>query len=231
MMNTQNKWSFPTVAEAQTYIPLTYYDFTQAKQKGLTGSNGFSEKYLKLQIVYKYGLMQYLSDMLMLEEYEKEMAESPLRFLPCPENEQSVYQKYSMTGFKYIYLRNNLYIEKLESEDLQILEECAEKETYNSDALLELTARTGREVITNEDPAVDAEDFYLIYGNRVSGVKSAPNNAVVLEIATGSAFDENGNYISLENEQKKDAAIIALKRQMLSEMEGILEMPVAVFIK
>lgn len=230
-MNTQNKCSFPTVAEAQTYTPQSYYDFTQAKQKGLTGSEGFSEKYLKLQMVYKCGLMQYLSDMLMLEEYEKEMAESPLGFLPCPENKQSVYQKYGMTGFKYIYLRNNLYIEKLESNELQILEECAEKETYNSDALLELAARTGREVITNEDPAVDAETFYLIYENRVSGMKSAPNNAVVLEIATASAFDENGNYISLENEQKKDAAIIELRRQMLSEMDGILEMPVAVFIK
>lgn len=230
-MNTQNKWSSPTVAEAQTYTPLTYYDFAQAKQKGLTVSEEFSEKYLKLQMVYKCGLMQYLSDMLMLEEYEKEMAESPLGFLPCPENEQSVYQKYGMTGFKYIYLRNNLYIEKLESKELQILEECAEKETYSSDALLELAARTSREVLTNEDPTVDAETFYLIYENRVSGIKIALNNAVVLEIATGSAFDENGNYVSLENEQKKDAAIAALRRQMLSEMDGILEMPVAVFIK
>lgn len=230
-MNTQNKWSSPTVAEAQTYTPLTYYDFAQAKQKGLTVSEEFSEKYLKLQMVYKCGLMQYLSDMLMLEEYEKEMAESPLGFLPCPENEQSVYQKYGMTGFKYIFLRNNLYIEKLESKELQILEECAEKETYSSDALLELAARTSREVLTNEDPTVDAETFYLIYENRVSGIKIALNNAVVLEIATGSAFDENGNYVSLENEQKKDAAIAALRRQMLSEMDGILEMPVAVFIK
>lgn len=230
-MNTQNKWSFPTVAEAQTYTPQSYYDFTQARQKGLTGSDKFSEKYLRLQMVYKCGLMQYLSDMLMLEEYEKEMAESPLGFLPCSENEQSVYQKYGMTGFKYIYLRNNLYIEKLESNELQILEECAEKKTYSSDALLELAARTGREVLTNEDPTVDAETFYLIYENRVCGIKIALNNAVVLEIATSSAFDENGNYISLENEQKKDAAIIELRRQMLSEMDGILEMPVAVFIK
>lgn len=70
-MSKEYKFISPSVAEAQTYIPLTYYDFTQAKQKSLTGSNGFSEKYLKLQIVYKYGLMQYLSDMLMLEEYEK----------------------------------------------------------------------------------------------------------------------------------------------------------------
>ena len=230
-MNAQNKWSFPTVTEAQTYTPLSYYDFTQVKQKGLTGSDGFSEKYLKLQMVYKCGLMQYLSDMLMLEEYEKEMAKSSLGFLPCFEDEQSVYQKYSMTGFKYSYLRNNLYIEKLESDDLQTLEECAEKKAYDSDALLELAARTCSAVITNEDSAVDAEAFYLIYENRVSGIKAALNNAVVLEIATGSAFDENGNYISLENEQKKDAALIALRRQMLSEMDGILEMPVAVFIK
>ena len=230
-MSKEYKFSVPSPAEAQTYIPLNYYDFTQAKQKGLTGGNGFSEKYLELQMVYKCGFMQYLSDMLMLEEYEKEMAESPLGFLPCPENEQSVYQKYGMTGFKYIYLRNNLYIEKLERDDLQILGECAERGTYGSDALLELAARTGREVITNEDLTVDAETFYLIYENRVSGMKSAPNNAVVLEIATSSAFDENGNYISLENEQKKDAVIVALRRQMLSEMNGILEMPVAVFIK
>lgn len=230
-MSKEYKFISPSVAEAQTYTPQTYYDFTRAKQKGLTGSDRFSEKYLKLQMVYKCGLMQYLSDMLMLEEYEKEMAESPLGFLPCPENEQSVYQKYGMTGFKYIYLRNNLYIEKLESDDLQILEECAEKETYNSDTLLELAARTGREVLTNEDPTVNAETFYLIYENQVSGIKIALNNAVVLEIATASAFDENGNYISLGNEQKKDAAIIELRRQMLSEMDGILEMPVAIFIK
>ncbi|MEG2717782.1 MAG: hypothetical protein RR961_10680 [Eubacterium sp.] len=197
MIYDRSKLQIPSELEALSYTPIHYYNFELAREKKLTNSDNFSQKYLTLQMIYKCGLIQYLTDILMLDEYEKEIKESPLQFMPYLKEEQSIYQKYNMMNFEFIYLRNNLYIEKLEEDDIKTLEFCANKKEYESDALLELVARTCQESITIEDPSINAKKFHLIYENRINGIKSAQNNAVILEIATSSAFDENDNYISL----------------------------------
>lgn len=231
-MSSKNVLLIPSEAERSTYTPMHYFDFELAKTKKMIQQNHLSDKYLTLQMSYKSGLMKYLTDILMLDEYEKWIKENPLRFIPCTAKEQSVYQKYSMTNFNYIYLRNNLYIEKLELEEIEILETLMnKKEDLNDDKLLELVARTYQNIIKIEDRAIDTEGFYVIYENRVNEIKSAFNNAIILEVNTISEFDKEDNYVSLENEEKKDLALIKLKNKMTTEISGILEVPVVVFIK
>jgi len=221
----------PSIEEADQYTPFDYFDFRQMQEKDLDTAGGFSEKYLTLQMFYKYGLMRFFNDMLMLDEFDKELLESPLCFIPCIPERQNVYQKYGQTDYQFIYLRNNLFIENLSADEIKTLEGCLSDEQLGFDRLLEIVAKTYQKVLLVRDLSNMEEAFELIYELGAFSMKSARNNAAVFEIATSAAFDKDGNYINITNEQNKDKELAEFQKRMEENTNGILGIPVTVFIR
>lgn len=90
--------------------------------KGL-GEGMPNEKYYILLNRYKSFFEQFLKEQLPLEEIDQNMKESKLDFRPVKKKDQDFYQRTSGMGLTYIYLRNNLYVEKLMEDELSFLEE------------------------------------------------------------------------------------------------------------
>ena len=93
--------------------------------KGL-GEAAPDERYYKLQDRYKRFFEQFLIEQLFLDAVDQSLKKHELDFRPVKEKDQDYYQRTSGMGLTYIYLRNNLYIEKLTEAELHFLEEHSE---------------------------------------------------------------------------------------------------------
>lgn len=91
------------------------------KQKGL-GEEKPNQRYFALTNKYKRLLENYLLKYLPLEQIDTNMRKDDLGFVPIKTPDMDFYQATSGMGLNYIYLRNNLYIEKLSEEALAALE-------------------------------------------------------------------------------------------------------------
>lgn len=111
------------------------------KEKGFNVYEDSS--YFDLLNKYKVFLEQYLKEKLCLDLIDSNLEKSNLNFETIKEEEMDFYQKTSTMGLKYIYLRNNIYIEHLSSEDIIFLKDQSE---YNK-ATIEFIERTCINVI------------------------------------------------------------------------------------
>ena len=96
------------------------YNISLAAEKHLTTPTEFGEKYLYMQALYRKAFEQYLSERLSLQQFDDILANSDMRFVPMRVGD--FHQEYSTFGFKYIYLRDNLAIERLSKEELYVLQ-------------------------------------------------------------------------------------------------------------
>jgi len=112
---------FPDMDGAPYIIQPLNYDIDLAIERGLATSAGFSDRYLNMQALYRRALEQYLAEKLSLNMFDEMLATNELRFIPVPDERRDFYHRYSTFGFQYIYLRNNLPIERLSVEDLDVL--------------------------------------------------------------------------------------------------------------
>jgi len=101
------------------YPNLINYDLL--KEKGL-GDTEPNERYFKLLNNYKSMFEAYLCMTLELDTIDKRIKESELKFIPIKEENMDFYQISSTMNLNYLYLRNDLHIEKLSVEDLNYLE-------------------------------------------------------------------------------------------------------------
>ena len=100
------------------------------RNSNLIIKRNLNDKYFKLLNKYNKFLTSFLKEKLPLKEIDKNMKESELNFVKVKNDDMDFYQKTSTMGFDYIYLRNNIYVEKLNDEDIKFLEEHNE---YNED--------------------------------------------------------------------------------------------------
>jgi hypothetical protein len=180
------------------------YNLEEACKKGLTENpDRFSLLYCILQARYREVLSKFLLGKLPLESFDKEIGESELGFLPVEAKRQSVYQFYDCLGLKYFYLRNNLHIERLNTDELELLKNSiSEQSSENEDAVTRLVESSWKKIISINE---EAGKFTQIYEMNLQGNKEAPGNALIFELATMSSFDENGNYTDLAGKWKRTA--------------------------
>lgn len=116
--------------------------------KGLYVDDRLSDKFYTLYENYKVLLEKYLFNKLSLGKYEDRIDNSGLLFVPVNKNDMDIYQYISSLGLKYIYLRSNLYVDKLELNDIDMLVNLSNEEISNpNDKLLDLIERTYKNII------------------------------------------------------------------------------------
>lgn len=116
-----------------------------------------NNEYFKLLNKYKKLFEEYLKEKLPLELIDDNMKKSDLKFVPIKKDDMDFYQITSTMGLSYIYLRNNLYIEKLSKEDLEYLS----KKDKLDDEGREFIKRTYLSVI---NPYENDEKRIIFYG-------------------------------------------------------------------
>lgn len=221
----------PSRKELKEIYPESY-NKELMKKKGLSETEDFSEKYLYMQALYRANLEAYLMETLDLQEVDNTLENGELYYLPIEETEKDLYARYSTMNLNYIYLRNNLCIERLEKEDLATIEKALkEGKEVITEEMKALAARTYPTVISAMDESKrDAKKMNVPY-LRASPLPSVPNNALVLVIGTSFPYDEKGMYLPHFPVKKYDQILDAIKEEKEESYEDILNIPVYIWVE
>ena len=194
------------------------FDFKLATEKGLANNNELTEKFEMLEKKYRKYLQIYMCNMLNLTDYDEKIKESELNFVPCQEELKDYYQKQS--NLKYMYIKNNMHIEKLTQEDMNLL-----ATSSNDNELLQLVARTFLEVIKIEviDGKYIPGKFQTQYFKGYDTMATIlPNDSVIIVIKEGHEKTNFNNLEELRSSlQEKDKFINQLITDMKTSFKNV----------
>ena len=165
------------------------------------------DKYIKRYIRYHKKLLDMVIEKLKISDIEKSLQNSKRFFKPVKEDEYDLYQYLASDKLMYIYLRNNLYIERLTNDELLILDD-------DSVDITDIVSKTFRkvisdfgdeEVITNYGP--DSKHYLCKSSNLIFGIRIDedffPANLNKLELILGRDHELKFLQIYLVNKTKQ----------------------------
>lgn len=189
-----------------------------------------------MEQLYRLGFENYLQEQLDLRQYDNLLKDSELHFLPAQGDNITEQQRNNMSGMKYLYIRNDIYLDRLTKEDYALLKEVSgqfeqgvTKDSIVPREVQDMIERTFHDIISPNEIR-EEEDEHVLTSFDTTGSNFFTNNSIVIYIATQEAFDENGEYIDEESEQEKKELLEILCSQMESDCNGVIEdTPVRVF--
>ncbi|MDR2106584.1 MAG: hypothetical protein LBP24_04175 [Coriobacteriales bacterium] len=203
-------------------------DYVIASEKGLGDPERYSERYMELQAYYRKALEVHLLEVLRLDLYEEEFATSKLGFMPESDKHMSYQQRYSMLKLDHLYLRNDLYIGHLSTEDIALLEALhAQNGAEVTPEAVEFAKRTYPEVIWNYD--IDGKPYDASRDLQFEPGTTAPPNALMIAFCNPSHFTEEGEFDSTNADERAEFILKRLP-EIKAEMEAKLPVPVAVLL-
>lgn len=141
--------------------------------------------YLSLYSMYSSLLENYLINKLSLKDYDDMIKDSGLNFIDIDFNEMDIYQRAYSNELSYIYLRNNIYIERLSIEEKEFLNDILYEVVKPTDSEIDnFIERTYKKVLF-ENINNNGDVLMTNFGPE-SGNFMVPNNALVL----GIRYDE-----------------------------------------
>lgn len=180
------------------------------------------------QDIYRFLAQRYILEKTRLDRIDMRMKEYKIPFIPYPAEERDVYQKQDFMKLRYIYMRNEIHMERLTPKQMEVFETAKNHITEEAAIVkaMTLVQNTYREVLAFSDmPDVEVELFPSI-----SGEGNVPGDAIVFMIATIPDYDGIGNVKDWEKEHKKDNILASLKAQLEPVCEKALQMPVRFII-
>lgn len=181
------------------------------------------------QDLYRFLAQRYILEKTKLDRIDRRMKEYEIPFLPRPAEERDKYQVQDFMQLQYIYMRNDVHIERLSEEQVEILEKARNHLTDETAVVkaMTLVQDTYRKVLAFSD-ASDAE-FELFPSTFGEG--NVPGNAIVFIIAAAPDYDELGNIKDWEKERRKNNVLSSLKTQLEPICEKALQTPVRFIIE
>ena len=171
-------------------------------------------------------LNYYLCENAGLNDYQNDLDTSDFKF---PAGEQDVYMKAGSFGRSNIYIRNNIYIERLSSDDLLLLmSNMKNGEVAVNDDLIQMVAGTMQEVISVKYDDTDTK-FDAVYNIGAFQTDTAPNDALVIAVSYEPEYDEDGNIVNRDTEEEKLNFMASFKEKIETEMSEKLGFTVCVF--
>ena len=123
-------------------------DYVKLEQQGLCKDGNLNDTYFKLYNTYLSLFYDILNDN-GLNCFDNDLENSNLHFNQVEKEDMDMYQSNSI--FKYFYVRNNLYLEKLSNEDIENL-------LSNDSNKKDIVLRTFKDIINIDD------DYKVCYG-------------------------------------------------------------------
>lgn len=187
-----------------------------------------TKEYIDLYNIYRFFMTKYIIEKLKLKEYDKKIKNSKSNFLPIETDKMDVYQFFSCDELKYIYIRNNVYIERLSNKEINLLKDKLKNNDYSiDDSIEELIEKTYQKVIF-EDIMKNGKKYQIMYGPDSSRF-FARNDSLVL----GIRYDEFA-IINLTDEEwkiqnKKQREFLRnIINEMTKEFENKLNIPIKI---
>lgn len=206
------------------------YDVEMAKEKELSNTSIYEDRFLLLQSGYRAIFNAFLCDRASLNKYQNSLDISDLSF---PKSSRTEYSEIGAFGRNNIYIRNTLFVERLSNEDIKLIFDAIDGETIKIDnALLSMVERTWKEIVVVQlDQDEPNESYEIVYDEDGINKISAFNDSLVLELAYDVEFDSMGNILNKENEKAKCEYATDLANKMEAEISDKLSCHVAVIIK
>jgi uncharacterized protein YnzC (UPF0291/DUF896 family) len=212
--------------QAQARPAIRDDDLLRAKEKGLATDDMYTNEYMEMQSLYRMALDEYLVAKLDLAAINEHLATSPLGFGAVSVNEGNVAQRSSTMDLPYVYLGNNLYIERLSDSDLAILRQGLAVNDSISDATRSLVERTYRDVIcVLYSDGKPSEGYDVIYPD---GTK-ALSGSLIIVVNDPMKFDKAG-ALADDNWQERQDYLKNYLASAHSEMEKKLDNSVTIFL-
>ena len=182
-VNPGDQWAGPIIPRS--------YSIEMAEEKGLAADGLFNERFFTLQALYRNVLEAEIISKYDLRLYDDAIGDSSFQFRAEQPERMSFYQKYSTLDTRYIYLRNNIHIERLSEEQLALLDDYLLTGGDTTKKQLEaLIAETYRMVLM-----VDPSGGNFLVGYAGGGGITAPNVSIVFEISfSGFDYDAGDGY-------------------------------------
>ncbi|MCI9433721.1 MAG: hypothetical protein HFI86_00400 [Bacilli bacterium] len=197
----------------------------EANNKGLITDNNLNENYFKVLTLYKKILNKYLVDTLNLKKYDGIIKTSELNFIPNSKENQDIYQYTSNMGMDYLYIRNNLFIERLTSNQLNLLIDAYDKNLVSKD-VTDIVISTYKDVIKYYN---DKPDSMNVHYGLFNPSFFAPNNSIVIgfniDLFADNGLNDDewtGNFFN------QMEFINQFQNQMSVELKSKLDIPVTV---
>ena len=194
------------------------FNYQLLKEKNL------SERFMKLENKYRKYFQNYIIKTLSLDKYDKMITESDLKFYTCLEERKDYYQKSS--PLNYIYIKNNLHIEKLNNDDLKILEE-----SNNEDELIELIKKTWQNIIKidilegRKCPSDFKTQMFEGFNTKETIIS---NKALIIIIREGGRETDLSEEEYMKNLKDKYLFINEMIENMQKEIEDKLDCPIKI---
>lgn len=191
--------------------------------------NGLSEQekweYLELYSTYSNLLADYLIENYRLKEYDEAICDDSCSFQKVEEENMDIYQFLTSDKLDYIYVRNNLFIERLTQDEWKyLLSRVGKSEDFNQD---------DSEFIKNTFKRVIAESTDSIYNTLFGPDNSsfiAPSNSLILGIRFDDFYSPNNESSDKwSNDNSRRLQVINIISMMLhSNLSKELDMPITV---
>lgn len=186
------------------------------------------EEYAEIYSIYRKLFTEYMIEKLNLKEYDRRIKNSGLNFCVNKEEDMDLYQYFSSEYLDYFYLRNNLYIEKLNDNELDFFRKKLKTGNYNLDDESRVMMEKTYQKIIFEDVLGNGEECTTFFGP--SSGYMAKNNGLIIGVRYDE-FARNGlsddKWDKLHNRQKR--FLTQLIGEMKENIEKKVEGPIYFF--
>ena len=199
---------------------MNYKELTKKDLQNVYPNNSnveYKEEDIQLYNLYRELLTQYIIDLLELKKYDKQIMNSNLNFKQVNENEMDLYQYFSSEELKYLYIRNNIYLERLDEKERNFLKSKLDNNIKKLDAETEKFIANSLQKVIFEDVGEDGKEYITFYGPS-SRSFMARNDSLII----GMRYDEFGEDGLDDDEWDKqhDSQILEFLPNLFYEIEA-----------
>lgn len=177
------------------------------------------EEYIKLYEVYSNFLLEYLIRKYDLLKYDNLFKNSKSNFIAMPLEKMDMYQVLCKDKLNYIYIRNNIYIERLTKEEINYLYSIIGKE-YNQE-IESFIEKTFRKIIIEND----SEYLKTNYGFSNRSYQGS-SKALVIGLRYDKYFnsdDKNWEELTEQRLLESDNIVEYIKEELKKKLDMNIE--------
>lgn len=227
---------YEQVEKFEEFVPKNDFDFDfkLAHSKGYSSSKeAITLEYLNLQNKYDIALSMFLEERLPVRKLDTKLKSLDVISVPKTsfseiDSTEGYYQAISHLNSEYIYLRNNIRIERLEESDVERLKKSNLETPTEKEEIFEMISKTFQDVLSVKFNDGKKESYNVVYHN--NGKETVTNRTIGFWLSYQEKFDDSGNYVNRENENEKRQEVEKLVSEYSSIFSDELNCDVKIFI-
>ena len=157
-------------------------------------SQNLKTDFLKMYSFYMNLFTKYLTTKTLIKKFDDYLNHSNLNFVKIEEENKDIYQKLSGNTLKYFYVRNNLYLDRLTTEEIMFLKNLIINNSMELDSKTEKFIESTYKKLMFED--IDESSDILTNFGPENIQFFAPSNALII----GFRYDEF-NYNGMSDKE------------------------------